>query len=83
MTSIKDDKNHVLLSLALNEGKQGGGGGGGTDPYTGDYIVTPKTTAQVLATNDKYMQDDVRVKSIPYAEVPTPGTNGSTVVIAS
>lgn len=49
------------------------------DEYTGDYIVTPQTTEQMLETSDKLMTDDVTVKAIPYYEVTN--ENGTTVII--
>lgn len=36
--------------------------------YTGAYDVTPLITAQVLATRDKLMDDNVRVDMIPTRE---------------
>lgn len=41
--------------------------------YAGEYDVTPQATAQVLATRDKLMDDNVRVKPVPYRETPLPG----------
>ena len=48
--------------------------------YTGDYEVTPKTTAQELLTRQKFMADDVTVYAIPYYEVGN-NSGGSTVYI--
>lgn len=39
------------------------------DPYDGEYIVTPKVTAQTLETAHKYMWDDVTIKKIPAYDV--------------
>ena len=50
------------------------------DPYTGEYVVIPKFTEQVLATKNKTMQDDVTVKEIPTAEVSNPA-GGLTLTI--
>lgn len=50
------------------------------DPYGGPYEAIPKTYEQVLATNDKNMEDDVTVYEIPYAEVAN--EHGTTVNIA-
>lgn len=58
------------------------GGGGGGEPYTGDYTVTPKVTAQTLGTQGKTMTDDLTIKAIPYAEV-TNISNGKTVTIGN
>lgn len=38
-------------------------------PYTGDYVVTPKITQQVLPTAQKTMTDDVTVRQIPRYDV--------------
>lgn len=51
------------------------------DPYTGVYVVIPKTFDQTLLTKRKVMTDNVLVKEIPYAE--TANTYGTTVTIAS
>lgn len=51
------------------------------EPYTGEYVLTPKTTAQTIDTAKKRMTDDVTVLEIPYAE--TSNESGTTVVIAS
>lgn len=48
--------------------------------YTGDYEVTPKTTAQELETAQKLMMDNVTVNAIPYYEVSN-SQNGKTVII--
>ena len=39
------------------------------DPYDGTYEIIPTTDFQLLLTMDKYMEDDVLVHPIPYAEV--------------
>lgn len=41
--------------------------------YAGEYDVTPLVTAQVLATRDRLMDDDVRVNPVPYRESPLAG----------
>ena len=49
--------------------------------YEGEYDVIPKAhVMQTLATNEKYMEDDVRVHEIPYFEVSN--EKGVTVYIA-
>lgn len=53
----------------------------GTEPYEGEYIVTPKVEAQTMPTKEKVMLDDVTIKAIPYAEVSN-NANGTTVTIA-
>lgn len=40
-----------------------------TDNYPGPYVVDPKSYPQYLATQDKFMLDDVTVNEIPYNEV--------------
>lgn len=50
--------------------------------YEGDYEVTPKVVEQSLPTKNKYMLDDVTVKSIPYFSVSN-GTGGNTVYIGN
>lgn len=50
------------------------------EPYTENYEVTPSTMTQILKTKNKSMTDDVKVESIPYAEV-TNTSNGITVTI--
>ena len=50
--------------------------------YDGTYDVIPKAhIMQTLATNDKYMEDDVRVHEIPYFE--TSNEYGTTCYIAN
>lgn len=53
-----------------------------SDPYTGDYTVTPSASSDiVLETRTKLMSDDVTVFEIPYDEVSN--QYGTTVTIAS
>lgn len=40
-----------------------------TDPYEGDYEVTPRVYQQVLPTQDKLMINDVTVLEIPVLTV--------------
>ena len=49
--------------------------------YQGEYEVTPKVTAQSLATRNLMMLDDVSVLAIPYYE--NPNQSGTTVYIAN
>lgn len=52
------------------------------DPYTGEYIITPKAwDEQTLECAHKTMLDDVVVLRVPYYE--THNTNGLTAYIAS
>lgn len=54
---------------------------GECEPYLGPYTVTPKANnAQVLATENKRMLDDVTISKIPYWE--TSNEKGLTVYIA-
>lgn len=52
----------------------------GGEPYTGDYVMTPKTKEQTMQTKDKVMTDDVTIKSIPFFNVSN-NSGGSTVYI--
>ena len=50
-------------------------GGGQTYPhYSGSYTVTPSTTAQVLDTDGKVMDDDVTVNAVAQGSATTPAT---------
>ena len=49
--------------------------------YQGSYEVTPKVTAQTLATKNLMMLDDVAVLAVPYYE--NPNQSGTTVYIAN
>lgn len=49
--------------------------------YKGPYIVIPKIEQTILETNDKVMEDDVTINSIPYQEVENI-QGGETVIIA-
>ena len=51
----------------------------GTDIYTGEYEVTPKSFEQELLTKSKNMKNDVLVHKIPYYE--TSNLTGTTVYI--
>lgn len=39
------------------------------DYYDGDYTVTPKVEKQELATRQKLLTEDVKIKEIPFFEV--------------
>ena len=54
--------------------------GGSTDPYTGDYEVTPHFAEQTLFTQGKMMTDDVTVHQIPVVRTTNP-YGGQTVLI--
>ena len=41
----------------------------GVDYYKGDYMVTPKVEKQELATRQKFMAENVKIKEIPFFEV--------------
>ena len=49
------------------------------EPYTGAYVVHPKTTSQELNTKDHHMTDNVTVDAIYYSE--TSNLSGITVFI--
>lgn len=38
------------------------------DYYDGDYTVTPKVEKQELATRQKFLTEDVKIKEIPFFE---------------
>lgn len=59
-----------------------GGGSGDCVMYTGDYVITPRTTEQVMHTADKHMSDDVSIKKIPYFETSNL-SGGDTVYIGT
>lgn len=46
--------------------------GGGLEPYTGAYEITPQRVAQMLATKDKAMLDDVTVRGVSFAQSANP-----------
>lgn len=48
--------------------------------YNGPYEVTPQARDQTLSTKSKYMDEDINILKIPYAEV-TNGANGTTITI--
>lgn len=39
------------------------------DHYKGDYTVTPKVEKQELATRQKFLTENVKIKEIPFFEV--------------
>lgn len=47
--------------------------------YTDDYEITPTSREQILQTKDKFLKQDIVVKSIPYFE--TSNEEGTTVYI--
>ena len=51
-----------------------------TDPYTGDYIVTPSEETQTLETYNKRMTDNVTINPIPnnYGRI---AWNGATLLV--
>ena len=51
-----------------------------TDPYTGEYVVTPHFSEQTLPTNGKQMLHDVTVLEIPVVRTSNL-QGGQTVVI--
>lgn len=52
----------------------------GADYYKGDYTVTPKVEKQELATRQKFLTEDVKIKEIPFFEVSN-NEGGQTVFI--
>lgn len=55
-------------------------GGTGT-PYTGEYVVIPRSFEQSLETAQRYLLEDVTVRKIPYFE--TSNESGTTVYIGT
>lgn len=51
-----------------------------TDPYEGDYTVTPKIASQTMETANKRMTENVTVEAIPYYAVSNT-QGGETVII--
>ena len=41
----------------------------GGEYYKGDYAVTPKVQKQELATRQKFLTENVKIKEIPFFEV--------------
>lgn len=41
----------------------------GVDYYKGNYTVTPKAEKQELATRQKFLTENVKIKEIPFFEV--------------
>ena len=41
----------------------------GVDYYEGNYTVTPKVEKQELATRQKFLTENVKIKEIPFFEV--------------
>ena len=41
----------------------------GVEYYKGDYTVTPKVEKQELATRQKFLTENVKIKEIPFFEV--------------
>ena len=50
------------------------------DNYTGEYVIESSTEEQTLSTSNKFLTEDVVVKSIPYDEVSNP-SGGTTFYI--
>lgn len=52
----------------------------GLSIYSGEYEVLPETEQQTLATSNKYLKEDVVIKSIPFYEVSN-DHDGETIII--
>ena len=50
--------------------------------YTGSYEITPDVDAQKMPTAQKFMNEDVTVKAIPFFDVSN-DAGGNTIFIAS
>lgn len=51
-----------------------------SDPYVGEYVITPKKTEQIMNTAGKTMKKDVTVKKVPRYDVSNE-FGGTTVII--
>lgn len=51
-----------------------------SDPYVGEYVITPKKTEQIMNTVGKTMRKDVTVKKVPRYDVSNE-SGGTTVII--
>lgn len=51
------------------------------DPYTGDYVVTPSDSEQMLATDGLRMTDNITINPIPsnYGRI---STDGSIIIVS-
>lgn len=77
---VKNNEYYVIFNAKwMNDSSTGTGSG---EIYDGDYVVIPKVTEQMLPTAEKFMEDDVTVKSIPYFNVSNTA-GGSSVYIGS
>ena len=52
----------------------------GVEHYKGDYTVTPKVEKQELATRQKFLTENVKIKEIPFIEV-SKSEDGQTLFI--
>ena len=73
LVGIPVDTGHLEGFLSVSTG-------GVTARYEGDYIVTPKVSAQILETKQKVMTDDLTIMEIPFFNVSNT-SGGSTVYI--
>lgn len=75
-----DIKTSQQISAELGISFSDGGGGSSSPPYTGEYEVTPKSTAQTLNTQGFLMLDNVSVLGIPIS-ITENQAKGNTVFI--
>ena len=54
----------------------------GGELYKGSYVVTPAVDAQTLPTAEKVMEEDLKIKAIPFFNVGN-NSGGSTVYIGN
>ena len=77
---VKANQYYVIFTAKWkNDNKTGISSG---EIYDGEYVVIPKVTEQSLPTAEKFMEDDVTIKSIPYFNVSNTA-GGSSVYIGS
>lgn len=77
---VKFNEENTRFGAAFNEVQQIVADS--VERYEGAYEVTPLVSPQTLATREKFMTDDVRIKAIPFFDVGNP-SGGSTVYIAT
>ena len=64
------------FDIGFEEGQPGHS----ASPYSGNYEVIPRVSAQTLPTRDKSLERDILVRAIPYHEVENT-ERGTTAII--
>lgn len=78
--NMNNNEYYVVFTAKWKNDRKSGSASG--EIYDGDYVVIPKVTEQSLPTAEKFMEEDVTVKSIPYFEVSNEA-GGSSVYIGT